>query len=100
MKQEQAKEFSQPDERAEVHQLVGHRWFLESGWCQQLDATDESSMTTAKPSARYGATWRAPRTDGFALPSYTISCDTTDLGGIADAAFWGSKGDLRASDVR
>ena len=28
-------------ERAEVHHLVGHRWFLESGWCQQPDPTGE-----------------------------------------------------------
>jgi glycosyltransferase involved in cell wall biosynthesis len=32
-----------------------HRWFLESGWCQQPDPTGESPVTTAKPSARYGA---------------------------------------------
>lgn len=63
-------------ERAEVHHLVGHRWFLESGWCQQPDPTGESSMTTAKPPARYGAVWGA-RAGGFALPSYTISWDTT-----------------------
>jgi hypothetical protein len=30
-------------------------WFLESGWCQQPDPTGESPVTTAKPSARYGA---------------------------------------------
>src|SRR5262249_11398387 len=42
-------------ERAKVHHLVGHRWFLESGWCQQPDPTDESPVTTAKPSTRYGA---------------------------------------------
>ena len=33
-------------------------------------------MTTAKPPARYGAIWGA-RPDGFALPSYTITGDTT-----------------------
>lgn len=61
-------------ERAEVHHLVRHRWFLESGWCQQPDPTDESSMPTAKPSARYGAMWG--RACGrLALP--TISWDTT-----------------------
>jgi len=42
-------------ERAQVHHLVGHRGLLESGWCQQPDPTGESSMTTAKPPARYGA---------------------------------------------
>lgn len=42
-------------ERSQVHHLVGHRWFLESGWCQQSDPTGESPVTTAKPSARYGA---------------------------------------------
>lgn len=33
-------------------------------------------MTTAKPPARYGAMCGA-RTGGFALPSYTITGDTT-----------------------
>jgi TPR repeat protein len=33
-------------------------------------------MTTAKPPARYGAMWGA-RAGGFALPSYTITGDTT-----------------------
>jgi hypothetical protein len=28
-------------ERSQVHHLVGHRWFLESGWCQQPNPTDE-----------------------------------------------------------
>ena len=41
-------------ERAEVHHLVGHRWFLESGCVSQPDLTDESSMTAAKPPARFG----------------------------------------------
>ena len=48
----------------------------ESGWCQQPDPTGESSMTTAKPPARYGAIGGA-RAGGFALPSYTITWDTT-----------------------
>jgi hypothetical protein len=65
-------------EGAKVHHLVGHRWFLESGWCQQPDLTDESSMTTAKPPARYGAVWGA-RAGGFALPIYIISWDATQL---------------------
>jgi hypothetical protein len=39
-------------------------------------------MTTAKPPARYGAVWCA-RAGGFALPSYTISWDTT----LARSAF-------------
>ncbi|RXH40413.1 hypothetical protein XH94_13250 [Bradyrhizobium zhanjiangense] len=42
-------------ERAKAHHLVGHRWFLESGWRQQPDPTGELPVTTAKPSARYGA---------------------------------------------
>jgi len=42
----------------------------------QPDPTDESPVTTAKPPARYGATWRA-RAGGFALPSYTTIGDTT-----------------------
>ena len=42
-------------EPAQVHHVVGHRWFLESGCVSQPDLTDESSMTTAKPPARYGA---------------------------------------------
>jgi hypothetical protein len=43
------------DKRPQVHHVVGHRWFLESGCVSQPDLTDESSMTTAKPPARYGA---------------------------------------------
>ncbi len=62
--------------RAKVHHLVGHRWFLESGWCQQPDPTGESPVATAKPSARYGAIEGA-RADGFAPPSYTTTGDTT-----------------------
>lgn len=46
--------------------------------CQQPDPTGESPVTTAKPSARYGAMWGA-RADGFALPSYTITGDTTQI---------------------
>src|SRR6478736_1833202 len=42
-------------ERAQVHHVVGHRWLLESGWCQQPDPTGEPPVTTAKPSVRYGA---------------------------------------------
>ncbi|MHC2440321.1 hypothetical protein ACVMB0_007696 [Bradyrhizobium sp. USDA 4451] len=41
--------------RPQVQHLVGHRWFLESGWCQQPDPTGELPVTTAKPPARYGA---------------------------------------------
>src|SRR5262245_35122087 len=47
------------DQRPQVHDLFGHRWFLESGWRSQPDPTGESSMTTAKPLARYGAMGRA-----------------------------------------
>jgi hypothetical protein len=47
----------------------------------QPDPTGESPVTTAKPPARYGAIWGA-RPDGFALPSYTITVDTTDLPSI------------------
>src|SRR5262249_19671018 len=43
------------DQGTKVHLLVGHRWLLESGWRSQPDPTGESSMTTAKPLARYGA---------------------------------------------
>ena len=46
-------------ERAQVHDLVGHRWFLGSGWCSQPDPTGDPPMTTAKPLARYGAMGRA-----------------------------------------
>ena len=42
-------------ERLQVDHLVGHRWFLESGWSQQPDHTGESPVTTAKQFARYGA---------------------------------------------
>jgi len=42
----------------------------------QPDPTGESPVTTAKPPARYGAIWGA-RPGGFALPSYTITGDTT-----------------------
>src|SRR5262249_30109174 len=45
-------------ERAQVHHLVGHRWFLESGWCSQPDPTGEAPVTTAKPPARYSAICR------------------------------------------
>jgi hypothetical protein len=64
------------DQRPQVHHLIGHRYFLESGWCQQPDPIGESSMTTAKPPARYGAIEGA-RAGSFALSSYTISWDTT-----------------------
>ena len=37
-------------------------------------------MTTAKPPARYGAIGGA-RPGGFALPSYTITRDTTAIAG-------------------
>jgi hypothetical protein len=40
---------------AKHYHLVGHRWCLESGWSQQPDPTGESSLTTAKPLARYNA---------------------------------------------
>jgi hypothetical protein len=39
--------------RAEVHHLVGHRLFLESGWRFATQPHRATSMTTAKPSARY-----------------------------------------------
>ncbi|WP_212400029.1 hypothetical protein, partial [Bradyrhizobium jicamae] len=42
----------------------------------QPDPTGELPVTTAKPPARYGALWGA-RPGGFALPSYTITRDTT-----------------------
>jgi hypothetical protein len=35
-------------ERAQVHHVVGHRWFLESGWCRNPNLADESSVTTRK----------------------------------------------------
>jgi hypothetical protein len=42
----------------------------------QPDPTGEPPVTTAKPPARYGAIGGA-RPGGFALPSYTITGDTT-----------------------
>ncbi|UWU81605.1 hypothetical protein N2603_37070 [Bradyrhizobium huanghuaihaiense] len=42
-------------ERAQVHHIVGHRWFLGCVGVSQPDPTDESPVTTAKPPARYGA---------------------------------------------
>jgi hypothetical protein len=45
------------DQRPQVHHLVGHRWFLGQVWCSQPDPTGESSVTTAKPLARYSAIW-------------------------------------------
>src|ERR1700760_1625089 len=63
-------------ERTKVHHLVGHRWFLESGWCQQPDPTGQSPVTTAsRPPAT--AQLGSARADGFALPSYTTPGDTT-----------------------
>jgi hypothetical protein len=64
-------------ERAQVHHVVGHRWFLESGCVSQPDLTDESSMTTAKPLARYGAIGGALRER--LCSSYTTTWDTTQL---------------------
>src|ERR1700757_103487 len=58
-------------ERAKVHHLVGHRWFLETGWCQQPDPTGESPVTTAKPSTRYGAIWEC----AGGRPNYTTTAD-------------------------
>ena len=62
--------------RAQVHHLVGHRWFLELGWCSQPDPTGELSMTTAKPLARYSAMGARSRAASLS-PSYTITGDTT-----------------------
>ncbi|MBR0801844.1 hypothetical protein JQ615_41685 [Bradyrhizobium jicamae] len=55
-------------------------------------------MTTAKSPARYGAMWGAPP-GGFALPTYTITRDTTAeprrgvqvrlVGGLDDGAALG-----------
>ena len=45
------------DQRPQVHHLVAHRWFLGQVWCSQPDPTGESSVTTAKPLARYSAIW-------------------------------------------
>ncbi|MGY4426294.1 hypothetical protein ACVWY2_008743 [Bradyrhizobium sp. JR6.1] len=42
-------------ERAQVHHLIGHRWFLGCVGVSQPDPTGESPVTTAKPPARYGA---------------------------------------------
>ena len=63
-------------ERAQVHHVVGHRWFLGCVGVSQPDPTGELPVTTAKPPARYGAIGGA-RPGGFALPSYTTSGDTT-----------------------
>ncbi|MER9865572.1 hypothetical protein NKJ20_33850, partial [Mesorhizobium sp. M0185] len=46
---------SLPHERAQVHHVTGHRWFLRIRLCQQPDLAGELSMTTAKPLARYSA---------------------------------------------
>jgi len=40
---------------AKVPDLVGHRWFLESGCVSQPDLIDESSMADRKLLARYSA---------------------------------------------
>jgi hypothetical protein len=42
-------------ERAQVHHVVGHRWFLGCVGVSQPDPTGELPVTTAKPPARYGA---------------------------------------------
>jgi hypothetical protein len=63
-------------ERAQVHHIVGHRWFLGCVGVSQPDPTGELPVTTAKPPARYGAIWGA-RPGGFVLPSYTTTGDTT-----------------------
>ena len=63
-------------ERAQVHHIVGHRWFLGCVGVSQPDPTGELPVTTAKPPARYGAIGGA-RPGGFALPSYTTTRDTT-----------------------
>src|SRR3954454_5123164 len=42
-------------ERAQVHHIVGHRWFLGCVGVSQPDPTGELPVTTAKPPARYGA---------------------------------------------
>ncbi|MGY4461999.1 hypothetical protein [Bradyrhizobium sp. LB13.1] len=47
----------------------------------QPDPTGELPVTTAKPPARYGAMGGA-RPDGFALPSYTTTGDTTENSGL------------------
>jgi len=63
-------------ERAQVHHVVGHRWFLGCVGVSQPDPTGELPVTTAKPPARYDAVGGA-RPGGFALPRYTTSGDTT-----------------------
>jgi hypothetical protein len=42
-------------ERAQVHHVFGHRWFLGCVGVSQPDPTGELPVTTAKPPARYGA---------------------------------------------
>jgi len=47
----------------QLHEPLGCKTdhLAQPGCCQQPDPTDESSMTTAKPLARYGAIWGALR---------------------------------------
>jgi hypothetical protein len=75
-------------ERAQVHHVVGHRWFPGCVGVSQPDPTGELPVTTAKQPARYGAI-RGARPGGFALPSYTITGDTI-----------GSDGSTHCSGVR
>jgi hypothetical protein len=42
-------------ERAQVHHVFGHRWFLGCVGVSQPDPTGELPVTTAKLPARYGA---------------------------------------------
>jgi hypothetical protein len=74
-------------ERAKVHHLVGHRWFLESGCVSQPDLTGESSMTDregARSLQRYGGALAR----GFATASYTTNWDPDPLFG---APFFGQR---------
>lgn len=80
-------------ERVKIHHLVGHRWFLEPGSCQQPDPTGELPVTTAKPFFRCGAIGAA---DGFAIPSYTITGDTTHNCPASGVSFAGSFTEFRS----
>src|SRR6202008_3652281 len=64
-------------ERAQVHHLVGHRWFLESGWCSQPDPTGESSMTTRQPARSLRRYWGRASRAASLPPSYTTPGDRT-----------------------
>ena len=64
----------------QVHHIVRHRWLLGCVGVSQPDPTGELPVTTAKPTAPT-ALFEGARPGGFALPSYTIVGDTTQMCG-------------------